>query len=72
MVWPPTGISVRTCLLPISSHVTKEDLLNPTLKGALELSDNNIKEKIADEKHEPESCLKIKFFQKYIILNEEE
>ena len=37
-------------------HVTKEDLLNPTLKETLEIADKKIKEKLADEKHELESC----------------
>ena len=32
-------------------HVTKEDLLNPTLKESLELADKNIKEKLANEKN---------------------
>ena len=36
-------------------HVPKEDIWNPTLKETLELSDKNIKEELADEKHELES-----------------
>ena len=71
MVWPPTGISVRTCLLPISSHVTKEDLLNTPLKETLELADNEIKEKLADEKHELESCPVNRFFQEDILMDKE-
>ena len=47
-------------------HVNKEDLLNPTLKEILELADNIIKEKLADEKHELESCTENMFFHKYI------
>ena len=58
--------------LSTSQHITKEDILNPKLKETLELADNNVKEKLADEKHELESCTENKFFHKYIILDEEE
>ena len=36
--------------------VTNEDLLNPTLKGEMELAYKNMKEKLADEKHKLEPC----------------
>ena len=52
-------------------HVTKEDILNPKLKETLELSDKKIKEKLADEKHELESCPGNKFFQEYVLLDKE-
>ena len=32
-------------------HVTKEDILYPTLKETLELADDKTKEKLADDKH---------------------
>ena len=53
-------------------HVTKEDLLNLILKETLELADKNVKEKLADEKHELESCPENKFFHEDILLDEEE
>ena len=53
-------------------HVTKEDLLNPTMKETLELSYKKIKEKLSNEKHELESCPENKLFQEYIPLDKEE
>ena len=53
-------------------HITKEDILNPTVKEILELAKNIIKEKLSDKKHELELCLENRFFHKDIILDEEE
>ena len=49
-------------------HVTKEDILNPTLKETLELADNNIKEKLGDDKHKLESCPEKSSFTKIFSL----
>ena len=51
-----------------TQHVTKEDILNPTLKETLKLADNKIKDKLADKKHEIESCQEKKFFHQDILL----
>ena len=51
-------------------HVTKEDILNPTLKEILELFDRKIKEKLADQTQKKESCPENKFFHEDIILDE--
>ena len=53
-------------------YVTKEYILNKKLKETLELDDKNIKEKIADENHELESCPENRFFHKDILLYEVE
>ena len=38
----------------------------------MELADNNIKEKLADDNHEIESCTENKFFHEDILLDEKE
>ena len=47
-------------------HVTNEDILNPILRETLELADKNIKEKLADEKHELELCPEKSSFTKIL------
>ena len=53
-------------------HVTKQDLLNTTLKETLELADKKIKDKLADQKLKLEPYPGNKFFHKDILLDEEE
>ena len=52
-------------------HITKDEILYTTWKETLELADNKSKEKLADEKHELESCPVNKFCHKDILLDEE-
>ena len=39
-----------------AQHITKEEILNKTLRETMEIANKNIKEKLADEKHKLEPC----------------
>ena len=45
--------------------------MNLTLKETLELADNKIDEKLADDKHEPEPCTEDKLFHEDFLLDKE-